>query len=152
MIHTLKCQPPFFAEVAAGRKTFELRRDDRGFAVGDLLCLREWIPDGDYTGEEWRGTITYILRDYAGIEPGFCIMGLKPEVHDLAGAPESYREFHRAAMTQFTEEVDYMRKRLLRVEDALEKRLRATIKGRNTEMRRLKDLIALTQQGLGKKE
>ena len=45
-VHELKIWPEFFEPVASGVKTFEVRRDDRGFAVGDRLRLREWEPGG----------------------------------------------------------------------------------------------------------
>lgn len=44
MIHELKTWPRFFEAVKTGRKTFEVRRDDRGFMPEDTLKLREWIP------------------------------------------------------------------------------------------------------------
>lgn len=44
--HILKCWTEQFAEVRSGRKTFEFRRDDRGFAVGDVLDLRDFDPVG----------------------------------------------------------------------------------------------------------
>lgn len=43
--HVLKCWPEFFDAIADGRKTFELRRDDREYAVGDVLELRWWNPE-----------------------------------------------------------------------------------------------------------
>jgi len=52
MTHNLKTWPKFFAMVRSGRKTFELRVNDRNFQVGDMLVLREWDPDEEhYTGE-----------------------------------------------------------------------------------------------------
>jgi hypothetical protein len=44
MRHELKCWPEYFHAIRSGRKKFELRKDDRGFAIGDLLVLREFIP------------------------------------------------------------------------------------------------------------
>ena len=42
--HELKCWPEPFEQMSSGAKTAEFRRDDRGFAVGDMLLLREWHP------------------------------------------------------------------------------------------------------------
>ena len=42
--HDLKTWSPFYAAVASGAKTFELRKDDRNYSVGDVLLLREWDP------------------------------------------------------------------------------------------------------------
>jgi len=69
--HYLKEWPRFFEAVASGDKTFEVRRDDRGFEVGDMLVLREWVlPSkrksemyvGAYSGRELRVRVTYVLR------------------------------------------------------------------------------------------
>lgn len=44
MIHELKTWPRFFEAIKTGRKTFEVRKDDRGFMPGHTLKLREWVP------------------------------------------------------------------------------------------------------------
>lgn len=65
--HELKVWPEFFEALADGSKPFEVRRDDRGYEVGDWLHLREWIKpsrdeiDGTYTGREVHRQVTYIL-------------------------------------------------------------------------------------------
>lgn len=59
--HELKCWPQFFDAVVDGRKTFEFRRFDRGFEVGDVLKLREW-EKGVYSGREIKRKVTYILE------------------------------------------------------------------------------------------
>lgn len=41
-IHVLKTLPEHYWAVDAGDKRVELRRDDRGFQVGDYLALVEW--------------------------------------------------------------------------------------------------------------
>lgn len=77
--HVLKTQPPFFDDVRSGNKTFELRRDDRRYSVGDILLLREFDPRSrTYTGRHCRRRVTYVLRDAEafGLAPGFVILGL----------------------------------------------------------------------------
>jgi len=59
--HHLKIAPPWFAAVASGAKTAEVRRDDRGYAVGDTLILREWDGSGE-TGRTCRVLVTHVLR------------------------------------------------------------------------------------------
>lgn len=44
MIHELKTWPIHYRAVVSGHKTFEVRRNDRGFQVGDVLRLQEYSP------------------------------------------------------------------------------------------------------------
>ena len=82
MKHTLKCWPAYFEAIEHGIKTFDVRKNDRGvmgFAVGDTLTFEEWHPGAkEYTGNVsagWR--VCYVLRDFPGIEPGYCVMGIE---------------------------------------------------------------------------
>ena len=78
-IHTLKCWPDFFKPIISGTKTFDLRKDDRAYAVGDDLVLCEFRPGvGEYTGRTRRMRITYILREFDGLLPGYCVLQLVP--------------------------------------------------------------------------
>lgn len=45
MTHQLKTWPQFYNRVADGSKTFEVRNNDRGFQMGDLVELHEWDPE-----------------------------------------------------------------------------------------------------------
>lgn len=75
--HELKTWPRYFEAVRAEVKTFEVRRDDRDFQVGDLLHLKEWDPlIGEYTGGHLQRRVIYALRDAEGIQPGFVVLGL----------------------------------------------------------------------------
>lgn len=61
-VHDLKCWPEFYQPAIEGIKTFEVRVNDRGFVVGDILHLREYTPsDKAYTGRDSYFEITYIL-------------------------------------------------------------------------------------------
>lgn len=76
-IHELKILPEYFNEVMSRTKSFELRKDDRGYKIGDWLKLKEY-EGGKYTGREsdyFR--ISYILKDCPeyGLMPGYCILG-----------------------------------------------------------------------------
>lgn len=75
--HTLKCWPMFFAAIANGTKTFDVRRRDRDFVVGDTLALREFDPvgaEGKYTGRVIFARIGYILTGEAwGVVAGFVV-------------------------------------------------------------------------------
>ena len=86
--HELKTWPAYFEAIVSGEKTFEVRRDDRGFQKGDVLVLQCWNPKvglgGRYVNDcfgkprEIRRKIAYVLTGgQFGIEPGFVVMGLK---------------------------------------------------------------------------
>ena len=42
MKHCLKTIQPYFADVENGTKTFEVRKNDRNFKIGDILFLQEY--------------------------------------------------------------------------------------------------------------
>lgn len=73
----LKILPQYYQDVVSGRKTFELRKDDRDYQIHDLLELKEW--DGEFTGNSCRRRITYILRNCPeyGLKEGYVILGVK---------------------------------------------------------------------------
>lgn len=73
---TIKCLPEYFEAANAGIKPWELRYDDRNYAVGDLLIMREW-KDGKYTGRQLTGKITYILRNFTGLAEGWVILSFE---------------------------------------------------------------------------
>jgi ASC-1-like (ASCH) protein len=83
--HYLKTLPDYWDAVASGEKTFEVRRDDRGFQKGDVLVLRklEKTVTGGYREsydngfKELRRKIRYVLTGgQLGIEPGYVVLAL----------------------------------------------------------------------------
>jgi len=72
--HELKCWSSSFVPMAGGLKNFELRKNDRDFKVGDVLFLREWNPDTDYTGNTLYVRVMWILYEGFGLPEGYCIM------------------------------------------------------------------------------
>lgn len=79
-IHELKTWPRFFDEIKSGAKTFEIRENDRGYAVGDLLHLREYDPGKQqFSGRETFVRVTYIT-DWQQ-RPGTVVMAIVPATH-----------------------------------------------------------------------
>jgi hypothetical protein len=78
MTHYLKTWPQYFEDVFNGKKTFELRRNDREFQLGDILILKEWEQDTcRYTGRQVSKKVEYILEGGSlGLEKGYVIMAL----------------------------------------------------------------------------
>ena len=88
MEHDLKTDSKVFEAVKTGYKTFEIRKNDRDFKIGDLLVLRET----EYTGEEMKQghplrytdrfkvvEVLYILKGpIYGLAKDWVIMSIRP--------------------------------------------------------------------------
>lgn len=75
---TKKILPKYFIEVQAGRKNFELRKDEDDIQAGDILVLNEFNPaNGNSTGRSIKRRVTYVLRNVPGygLQEGYCIIG-----------------------------------------------------------------------------
>ncbi len=97
--HTLKVEHEYMDALKGGEKTFEVRRDDRGYQRGDTLILcrygkcRESGHSYGYMDHKGRvvskwpehesvdrteRVISYILTGgHFGIEPGYIVLGLQ---------------------------------------------------------------------------
>ena len=73
--HRLKLASMFFDAVDTGKKSFELRKNDRNYQIGDILELHE-MSDGEETGRVTEKQVIYILEGFKGLEEGYCILGL----------------------------------------------------------------------------
>lgn len=74
-MHDLKILPEYFSAISEGKKTFELRKDDRDFEVGDVLRLHEWNGNG-YSGRIITCKVTYILKGMKGLDPDYAILSV----------------------------------------------------------------------------
>lgn len=116
--HDLKILPEYFDAVADGRKTFEMRKNDRDFREGDWLKLREWEPasienatPAQYTGQRCLRRVSYVL-DGGGtpypvktfgsvvdgpttvLAKGYVILGLSPPLTELGCKLKGRRLFY----------------------------------------------------------
>ena len=78
MNHLLKCEAKFFDALAEGRKTFEIRLNDRDYHVGDELVLTRTVHGVDYfkKSNQLRFEGTYALTGW-GVKDGYIALGLK---------------------------------------------------------------------------
>lgn len=96
-LHELKIKEEYFNAVIRGEKTFELRKNDRNYQVGDLIHFVEFSNKAKYfdyaknkiaTKQVTREfeenpnnlfEITYILKDVTeyGLDKDYCILGIK---------------------------------------------------------------------------
>lgn len=74
-VHEIKIVASYYDDVTSGRKRFELRKNDRGYKVGDTLKMLEF-EGGKHTGRIIDADIIYMLEDYTGLEDGYCILGI----------------------------------------------------------------------------
>jgi hypothetical protein len=72
--HELKIRPEYFEAVVFGRKGFEIRKNDRGFKVGEWLHLMEWERE-KYTGRDAHVQITYVT-DFMQRD-GYVVLGIR---------------------------------------------------------------------------
>ena len=77
--HTLKILPEYYRALLEGRKTFEVRKNDRDFREGDTLMLEQYDTELARTfGAPLWLKVTYVLKGgQFGIEEGYCVMGVK---------------------------------------------------------------------------
>lgn len=89
--HSLKLNDRYFDAVANGIKTFEIRKNDRDYKVGDTLVLKKVNDEGLYITYpdhnlginlyyEIKVAVTYILThdDFpAGIPEGYVVMSIE---------------------------------------------------------------------------
>lgn len=75
--HALKTYTIPFDAQWIGVKTYEYRKNDRDFQVGDLLMLYEWAMSDTETGRCIDAVITHIGKgpDF-GIRKNYCIMSI----------------------------------------------------------------------------
>ena|ERR1700733_1682712 len=107
--HELRSWPEFFKPIKEGTRTHELRRNDREFAVGDTLVLREFDPKTQiYTGEQCRVAITSITSfsqpcavSGEALNPDFCVLSVR-RVHQesLSGYENKVWESDRPLQAQ----------------------------------------------------
>ena len=78
-LHELKIKEDYFNAILRGDKTFELRKNDRDYKVGDLIHFvqvngKEY---SSYSRNLYR--IAYILQDVPqyGLDKDYCILGIR---------------------------------------------------------------------------
>ena len=82
-IHSMKLKDEFFDAVQCGMKNFEVRYDDRGFRIGDIVEMKrtfDGLPPID-DDEVIKRRIVYILRheDFPdALKEGYVVLGLSP--------------------------------------------------------------------------
>lgn len=85
--HKLKTTQPHFDAVADGAKRVEIRWNDRGFEVGDVLVLYEYdAAKSALTGRYIEVRVSHVLRGPDGLVKGWVALSLEPMQRSLLDA------------------------------------------------------------------
>ena len=81
MTHNIKIRESFAEAVMSGEKTFEIRKNDRGYQKGDLIQFSvvddvDIYVDSELTKHKYR--ITYVLSGW-GLEKDYVALGIRRE-------------------------------------------------------------------------
>lgn len=80
MIHRVKIADRFYSAVAAEGKTFEVRKDDRNYQVGDRLLFLD-LKGQDRGGPLWAITYKLTHDDFPdGVPEGYCVLSIAPDL------------------------------------------------------------------------
>lgn len=77
--HKLKLNIKFCDEVLSGAKTFEIRKNDRNFKMGDLIEFKPVDNDGEagyHKVQNHTYKITYILDNW-GLKEGYVVLAIR---------------------------------------------------------------------------
>lgn len=84
--HVMKIHPAPLADLLSGAKTAEVRRNDRGFQVGDTVRLMEVNPEtGNWTGGADHVRIISHIQTGYGLPEGMCVLSYAKADHQDAG-------------------------------------------------------------------
>lgn len=75
MIHHIKSRPIPFNDVKTGAKKAEVRFNDRGYKVSDILILEEW-DDGQFSGACLTVRVTHIQTGF-GLPNGHVVLSIE---------------------------------------------------------------------------
>jgi hypothetical protein len=101
--HELKTWPDMFQGIWDGKKHHEVRKNDRGYKVGDFLELREWQPSEEplrvtiegYSGRRILAEVTWMTTGGSfGLPTDLCVLSI--EVRDTHDGEQwvSEKEYH----------------------------------------------------------
>jgi Domain of unknown function (DUF3850) len=79
-IHYLKTWPLEFRHTKQGDKTFDIRWNDRGYRVEDIVVLREYDPvTGQHSGDQLVMRVRYMVKGpMFDLPSDLCVLGLEP--------------------------------------------------------------------------
>ena len=91
-IHTIKLNEYFCDPVLSGDKTFEVRRNDRGYQAGDyvrFVSVDDVLNKAHHPIDKEIFKITYVLSGW-GIQDGFVVFGIQKQENRRGYELENY--------------------------------------------------------------
>ena len=81
-MHELKAHPEEYEALVKKKRSYDVRRNDRGFVVDDVLHLKEWDPATEtYSGRETYARIVHMTHGGTfGLPSDICVLGLDVRV------------------------------------------------------------------------
>jgi len=83
--HRIKIHPKYVERILSGQKTFEIRKNDRDYQVGDRLSMYPWEWSDSDKGIKWadpnresrniEADIVYMTNAYQ--QDDYCVLGIK---------------------------------------------------------------------------
>ena len=73
MTHHLKIEKQYYEDIESRAKRFEIRLNDRGYKVDDVIILKEIDADGNFTRRIHTAAITY-TSEYKQLK-GYIVLG-----------------------------------------------------------------------------
>lgn len=129
--HELKTWPEPFAAILSGAKRHEVRKNDRGYAVGDVLHLREYaLSLMGYTGRELHVLVTHLTRGGTwGLPADLCVMSVERSVPAFTPEEREALEHARLSVSVHADGplTDESRARYARTLDALDRLLASVL-------------------------
>lgn len=81
--HKIKIRKMYYDAVLSGEKTFEIRKNDRDYKVGDIIHFVLIADNGDmiipHNPKEYKITYVFHGGEY-GLENGYCVFGITPAI------------------------------------------------------------------------
>ena len=86
MEHQLKIKQCFLCHILEGKKTFEVRKNDRDYQVGDTIRFLP-LEDENYNAYEIASPIpefkiNYVLSDFGGLQQNHVCLAITPVTAD----------------------------------------------------------------------
>lgn len=75
-VHQIREGVTSLQELLSGERTFEIRKNDTDYRVGDMLEIMGF-REGKYTGQSVSAEITFILDEHTALDDDYCILAIR---------------------------------------------------------------------------